>query len=219
MSDPLSPLQRRVLAILAPVRPQWTLTGGAALAGWHLQHRTTRDLDLFWHGLRAFTREPEDCQQHLRDAGLAVEVLQRAPGFARMRVADAAEAVLVDLVAEPVAQSQPPQSVATPGGQILVDAPQEILANKLGALLHRAELRDLVDIRALLASGLDLERGLHDAAAKDLGFSALMIGHLLHSFPVERLGGALGWSAAETAAMAEFAIQLAADIGARAKDG
>ncbi|MBL9078053.1 MAG: NADH-quinone oxidoreductase subunit A [Planctomycetes bacterium] len=36
-------------------------------------------------------------------------------------------------------------TVATSGGAILVDTAQEILGNKLGALLHRAELRDVID--------------------------------------------------------------------------
>ena len=49
-SSRLTPLQERVLGLLAAIRPRWTL-GGGALAGVHLGHRTTRDLDLFFHGL------------------------------------------------------------------------------------------------------------------------------------------------------------------------
>jgi hypothetical protein len=44
----LSPLQRRILKALAGLSPPWTLTGGGALVGFHLGHRETRDLDLFW---------------------------------------------------------------------------------------------------------------------------------------------------------------------------
>jgi hypothetical protein len=52
MSDSqFSSLQRRILTILASQQPRWTLTGGAALVGFHLGHRETRDLDLFRHGL------------------------------------------------------------------------------------------------------------------------------------------------------------------------
>ena len=35
--DSLSPLQRRILRVLAPITPPWTLTGGGALAGVHLK--------------------------------------------------------------------------------------------------------------------------------------------------------------------------------------
>lgn len=44
----LTPFQRRILGLLAGIDPHWTLTGGGALAGVHLGHRETRDLDLFW---------------------------------------------------------------------------------------------------------------------------------------------------------------------------
>lgn len=213
----LTELQRRVLAILAPIRPAWTLTGGAALVGWHLQHRTTRDLDLFWHGLAAFAREPDDCQRRLQASGCRVDVLQRTPSFVRLRVTDGADTVLVDLIAEPVPHATPPIAMETPGGAILVDTAQEILANKLGALLHRAELRDVVDIRALLAKGLDLGKGLREAALKDLGFSPLIVAHLLNDFPVARQGQALGFDAASIAELGTFCRDLAARIASHSK--
>lgn len=43
----LTRLQERILSVLAPLSPPWTLTtGGAALAAVDAQHRDTRDLDL-----------------------------------------------------------------------------------------------------------------------------------------------------------------------------
>ncbi|NOT29556.1 MAG: hypothetical protein HOP15_03800 [Planctomycetes bacterium] len=47
----MTDLQRRLLRLLAEMKPRWTLTGGGALSGVHLGHRATRDLDLFWHDL------------------------------------------------------------------------------------------------------------------------------------------------------------------------
>ena len=44
---PLSELQARVLVALAGIDPPWTLTGGAALVGFHLGHHTTQNLNLF----------------------------------------------------------------------------------------------------------------------------------------------------------------------------
>ncbi len=49
----LSPLQRRVLEILADTEPPWTLTGGGALVGVHLHHRTTRGILRRYVGLGA----------------------------------------------------------------------------------------------------------------------------------------------------------------------
>lgn len=103
------------------------------------------------------------------------------------------------------------------GGSILIDTAQEILGNKLGALLHRAELRDVIDIRALLAKGLDLDRGLTDAARKDGGFSPLMVAHLLHDFPVTRLAAATATDANEAAELARFCRDLSQRISSRSK--
>jgi hypothetical protein len=44
----LSPLQEQVLIALSGLQPTWTLTGGAALAGFHTKHRETHNLDLFF---------------------------------------------------------------------------------------------------------------------------------------------------------------------------
>lgn len=72
--------------------------------------------------------------------------------------------------------------------QILVDTAHQVLVNKLCALLHRSELRYLIDIEALLAKGGDLDRALADAPLKDGGFSALTLGWTLQ-----------GWKVAEVA--------------------
>lgn len=50
---------------------------------------------------------------------------------------------------------------------IRVDPAEEIMANKLCALLARSEVRDLVDLRALEAAGLALEEALRGGAQKD----------------------------------------------------
>lgn len=178
MDSRLTPLQVRILDLLAGLG--WTLTGGGALAGFHLGHRVTRDLDLFWHGRSDLDRLPLEVERRLREAGLEVEPIQTAPSFRRLRVSDGVETFPVDLVADPVAVVEPPVEAA-PG--VWVDTPREILANKLAALLSRWAVRDLVDVRALVESGLDLDRGLLDAAAKDGGFSPPTLAWVLSTVP------------------------------------
>ena len=62
----LSPLQLRVLRALAPMRPPWTLIGGAALVGYHDAYRTTRDLDLVWHSVETLGTLSEAATRLLR---------------------------------------------------------------------------------------------------------------------------------------------------------
>lgn len=194
----LTNLQRDILEILADLVPRWTLSGGAALVGFHLHHRTTRDLDLFWHDTNAIEEARRACISRLQRAGLALRELRTSPGFAELEVrrgkADAEEVVLVDLIAEPVANIEKPLAMPVGVAVISVDSPHEILVNKLCALLHRSELRDLDDVRALLESGLSLDRALEDAPRKDGGFSALVLSWLLS-----------GWDLRSAARAAELA--------------
>jgi hypothetical protein len=62
---------------------------------------------------------------------------------------------------------------------IRVDPPEEILANKLCALLSRSEIRDLVDVRALEIAGYRVEDALQAAALKDTGLTPAQLSWVL----------------------------------------
>ena len=196
-----------MLASLAGIDPPWTLTGGAALAGFHLGHRTTRDLDLFWHGCDSISDARREVTARLRADGFEVTELRTASAFCALQVTQGGESVVVDLVAEPVAWIEPPQRIEHRGVTILVDTAHEVLVNKLCALLHRSELRDLVDIEALIANGADLGRALADAPAKDGGFSALTLGWTLSSWQISDAARAAGLES-RAAGLERFRDQL-----------
>lgn len=175
----LSRLQERLLELLAPVEPAWTLVGGAALAGFHTRHRATRDLDLFWTERPALGPIVEEVERTLRRADVDVASIQRSPGFVRFRVSDGNESVILDLVGEPLGRLVPVETVSIGEATISIRSAAEIFADKLCALMSRAEFRDLVDVRELLATGLSLEAGLDLAASKDGGFSAMTLAWVL----------------------------------------
>ena len=152
------------------------LSGGAALVGFYLGHRETRDLDLF-----TLEDEIENGFAVARDAahalGGSVEAIQTAPDFRRFLIRRGDEAVVVDLVREYVFQLKPEKSEIN---GIRIDAPEEILANKLCALLSRAEIRDLVDVRELEKAGFNLENALAAAERKDTGLTAAQLAWVLN---------------------------------------
>jgi hypothetical protein len=179
----LSPLQERVLTELAHMEPRWTLFGGGALIGFHLGHRTTRDLDLAFRRRIHLGDIPREVEARLLRAGLEVEHVQTAVSFVKLRVKDSSGSVELDLVADPTTPVEAPDE---PRPGVLVDTARELLAQKLCALLSRTELRDLEDVGALLDAGGDLTRGLADAAIHDGGFSPPTLAWQLHSFPLQR---------------------------------
>jgi hypothetical protein len=207
-ADKLTPLQRRIVRVLAALTPPWTLTGGGALAGIHLGHRTTRDLDLFWRDRPALGQSVAEALELLRADRMDVVVLRTAPMFSELRVSHGADVCIVDLVAEPFPAVEPPERAVIDGAAIAVDTKHEILVAKLTALLGRTELRDLVDVQALLDVGTDLVAALRDAPKKDGGFSAMTLAWVLHGFEVAPLARALGWSETQTAAADAFRLEL-----------
>ena len=208
VDDKLTPLQRRILQVLAGLKPSWTLTGGGALAGFYLGHRSTRDLDLFWRARAELGQSVIEAQALLRGDGMDVAVLRTAPTFAELRVSGGEDACVVDLVAEPFPPVEPPRHLAVGDAVIAVDSMHEILVAKLTALLGRSELRDLVDVQALTDAGTDLLAAVSDAPKKDAGFSALTLAWVLNTFEIAPLARALGWSEPKTAGIEAFRRQL-----------
>ena len=143
--DRLTSFQRRILRVLAGLTPPWTLTGGGALAGVHLGHRETRDLDLFWRNRGELGTLVSEGVAALQGDGLGVQVLRTAPAFAELRVSEGADTCIVDPVAEPFGSIAPPDHVVIEGSTVAVDSRHEILASKLATLLERSEIRDLAE--------------------------------------------------------------------------
>lgn len=94
-----------------------------------------------------------------RTLGASVEAIQTAPDFRCLLVRRGDEAVVVDLVREYVFQLEPKKGKIN---GIRIDSPEEILANKLCALLSRSEIRDLVDVRETRGDGQLETRSLRD---------------------------------------------------------
>ena len=69
-------------------------------------------------------------------------------------------------------------------GSVRVDPPHEILANKLCALLSRAEPRDLVDVLALERAGHRAEAAIGLARQKDTGLTPAQLAWVLSQITI-----------------------------------
>lgn len=163
-SEDLSPFQRAVLEAFFRRERGFCLTGGGALVGYHLHHRITRDLDLFTDRDDAFERGGYVLREVAAELGATVDVKVETPAFRRVLLARPDEAVVVDLVRDRV---PPLRAEKDEFGVVRVDPLDEILANKLSALVGRAEERDLVDVYCLEQAGHRVEDALEGAALKD----------------------------------------------------
>lgn len=163
----LDSLQQEVLHAFFEYESRFFLTGGAALAGFHLQHRTTKDLDLFTVEDR-IEEGAAALAAVARDLGGTLESLVVYVDFRRFLLRRGSSSVVVELVRDRVPQLIDEKPFV---GPIQVDPPEEIIANKLCTLLSRAEIRDLVDVRALEAAGFRVEDHIEAATRKDGGLT------------------------------------------------
>lgn len=165
--DVLSPLQEQLLEAFRGRDDVW-LTGGIALGAFHLGHRRSEDLDWFTARAGQLNLLSRQLGAFCEQAGLDLRSLQASPGFHRYEVRDPASGqhTIVDLVHEPVPQVVQPDAKPVVDG-IHVDPIEEIVANKLAALVGRGETKDLVDLYVLEQRGVDVVAALQHAHAKD----------------------------------------------------
>ena len=176
----LDNFQQEILVAFFARQRGFYLTGGAALAGFHLGHRTTLDLDLFTN--EDLMDEGEQALlETARDLDVGVERLRTSSDFRRFLLTMGSESLVVDLVRE-LAPQIDEEKIEIRG--IPVDSTREIMANKLCTLLSRAELRDLVDVRALEDEGLSVEDHLPLAAEKDAGLTAGQLAWVLSQIEI-----------------------------------
>src|SRR5215218_7027594 len=116
--------------------------------------------------------------------------------------------VVVDLIAEPTSSLDPPQLCRIGGSDILVDTAHAILTEKLCALLERSELRDLVDVEALVRNGEDLSSAVADAPRRDSGFSPLSLAWVLRDWEVRKIAPSAGLSDADVEVLERFRQSL-----------
>ena len=105
----------------------------------------------------------------------------RASTFRRWILRARNAAVVVDLVRDrvPALHREKP----TVDG-IRIDPADEILVNKLSALMSRSELRDLIDVRALEAAGFPVDTAMLEGTVKDASLTPAQLGWVLSQITI-----------------------------------
>ena len=124
--------------------------------------------------------------------------------FAQLDVRLDTQSTIIDLVADPTPIAEVAQPMIIGDATILVETPHQLLINKLCALLSRSEVRDLIDIRALVESEADLPRALNDRPGQDAGFSPMTFAWGAQSLPLRRIAATQKWPEPEIEALERF---------------
>lgn len=181
----LSALQRELVGLLGVV-PSAYFTGGTVLSG-YLGHRTSLDVDVFVTEVGDVDLAGTLLQSSAASRGWTIQVLRRLPGFRRFRVGAGDESTLVDIAHEAVPQVVPLEAKPVREG-VRVDSLEDLIANKLCAVLGRNEVKDLVDLYFLSESGVDVVSHLRAAHAKDGGMEPATLAFVLKQMPTDPAG-------------------------------
>lgn len=159
------------------VSKEFFLTGGTALAEYHLQHRYSEDLDLFTVSEEAFRTIDNHIPELLRSLQLQVVSHRRIGDFSGyiLQGANTAERLKIDLVRDINVQFGTQKKV----GAVIIDNLENIAANKIGAILGRTEVKDFVDLYFLIQEKhTTLEKAIVMGKEKDLGVEKFILAGL-----------------------------------------
>jgi hypothetical protein len=164
----LYPLQDRALQIIDQAGTDFYLTGGTALSRGYLHHRFSDDLDLFANLSPRFSSWCEQVVMTLAaNPAWQTKVTMRQEYFMRIFVTQDDVTLKIECV------NDVPSHIGEINHHAILgrlDSPENILANKLTALLGRNEPKDVADVWALtLGLGLSIKDAITGAQSKAAG--------------------------------------------------
>lgn len=178
--DFLYPFQDKALRCLSSVDTGLYLSGGTAASRGYLKHRFSDDLDLFANDADEFRLWTERAIEALSLApDWRAEMLLREDRFVRLNLIQDQGSLKLEFV-----NDVPAHVGGTREHPILgrIDSAENILANKITALLDREEPKDLADIWGFCCIlGLRIEDALEGARSKAAGIFPADLARVLMS--------------------------------------
>ncbi|MEA3308496.1 MAG: nucleotidyl transferase AbiEii/AbiGii toxin family protein [Chloroflexota bacterium] len=174
------PFQDRVLHLLDDLDTEFYLSGGTAAARGYLQHRFSDELDFSVNDDARFGLWAARAIDRLtRETAWRSEVLLREERFVRLVLYAGDILLKLEFINDVPARVGPIAHHAVLGR---LDSPENILANKITALIDREEPKDLADIWGFCCQmHLSLAEALGDAQSKAAGVFPADLARLLLS--------------------------------------
>ena len=180
--DILYPFQDRVIQIINQVNTGFYLSGGTAASRGYLQHRFSDDLDYFVNDDDQFGLWAERIIQALNKEWKC-DVLMKEARFARLNLLHENSSLKIEMINDVPARVGDIQNHPVLGR---LDSAENILANKVTALLDREEPKDLADIWGFCCEkNLSLQAAITGAQSKAAGVFPADLGRVLCSVQKE----------------------------------
>lgn len=176
--DVLYPFQDRVIKAINQADTGFYLAGGTAASRGYLQHRFSDDLDYFVNDDNRFGLWVERIIQSLTK-DWHCDVLMKEERFARLNLVHKDVPLKIEMINDVPARVGDIQNHPVLGR---LDTAENILANKVTALLDREEPKDLADIWGFCCQkNLSLKAAITNAQSKAAGVFPADLGRVLCS--------------------------------------
>lgn len=176
--DILYPFQDRAIQAINRADTGFYLTGGTAASRGYLQHRFSDDLDYFVNDDNRFGLWVERIIQSLNKEWKC-EVMMKEERFARLNLVQKDLSLKIEMINDVPVRVGDIQNHPILGR---LDSAENILANKVTALLDREEPKDLADIWGFCCQkNLSLQAAITDAQSKAAGIFPADLGRALCS--------------------------------------
>lgn len=181
------PLQNKVLGLYKG--SPFYLTGGTVLSRVYYNHRYSDDLDLFLNYHPDFKRLVQTQIKKMKKTFKnLIDVDYQGESSCRIFVGQ--EKLKIEMV----------NDVPTHIGELvnhpvlgLIDSKENILANKITAIIDRAMPKDFVDVFFLLKDGINIKKALTDAESKAAGISPLYLAKILAEYDYSLIESEIKW--------------------------
>ncbi len=163
----LYPLQDEVLGLIGQVDTGFYLSGGTAASRGYLQHRFSDDLDFFVNDDPNFGLWADRFILRLTSTNFRSNIVSREARFVRLEISRSGVTLKIEMI------DDVPSRVGSPVMHPLLgrlDTAENILANKITAVLDRSEPKDLADIWGFCCMrGLSIRDAIEGAQGKAVG--------------------------------------------------
>jgi hypothetical protein len=187
-SDELTLLQKTFLQrfFATETGQRFFLTGGTALAAFHLHHRVSEALDLFTYDDAAMSEIDRLVPRIAQEMGCRIGRTRKSEYFRQFLLEPEKDdpPLKLDLVREYGPRYGELETVQG----VIVDAIENIGANKVTAIFGRTASKDFVDLYFILQTGYEFAELLNMAREKDTGLvDFYLAGALLQINKITRL--------------------------------
>lgn len=173
-------LQDKVLAAIAEMNVPFYLTGGTALGRFYLNHRYSEDLDFFVNDNAAFRDLSKGMFKQLNQLFEMDEDAVLEDDFSRFFVREQGQLLKIECINDVPYRVGEPIHIAWGA----VDTVENILTNKLSALIGRDEPKDMFDILHIAWNYRFNWQDIFHKARKKAHLNELEITERILSFPI-----------------------------------